>query len=136
MARGYSDPDANLWRTTPADAPLVIKRPHYFDSDEFEALRACALDHPKLAEGNNPLTGAFKGTSGVFTQFTHAGYSELIADPKLACFAPFVDVVRNETDANVFVMNVVSASPGTDTAVITWHIDQSIGLNYIPPAGW
>mmetsp|Transcript_29997 Transcript_29997/g.90175 ORF Transcript_29997/g.90175 Transcript_29997/m.90175 type:complete len:280 (-) Transcript_29997:32-871(-) len=133
----YSDPDVTLWRTTPADAPLVTQQPLCFDSDEFEALRSCAAKHPKLAAGaqTNALTTAFKGTAGVFVQFTESGYAELLADSKLECFSAFVDAMRDGSSANAFVLNVVSASPNGDGDVIEYHMDQSLGLSWIQPPG-
>mmetsp|Transcript_26952 Transcript_26952/g.81801 ORF Transcript_26952/g.81801 Transcript_26952/m.81801 type:complete len:111 (-) Transcript_26952:548-880(-) len=101
----FADPDANLWRTTPPTAPLVIERARFYDNATFASLASCAVDNPLLAR--NPLGGTFNKTTGLLVRFTDSGYATVVADGNLSCFAPFVDTARRKyPKANAFVLNV------------------------------
>lgn len=122
------DPDANLWRTTPADAPLVRRLPGLSNAT-FAAVARCATENA-LLDGAQPLTDNFASTRGLMARFTRAGLADVRADSRLACFLPFIEHVM-DTACDAFVLNVVDAVPTDPEAEdpIRWHIDQSFPLS-------
>ena len=126
--------------STPANQPLVVRRPLGLPSADVAKLRADVLAHPWAANPNR-LSASFRGTRGFVVRFNRDGFEKSFArHPQLKCLVPYFEhAVRS--DANVFVMNVLVVPPkpqkaaqegegarGRAALAVQAHLDNTLAI--------
>ena len=119
--------------TTEWDAPLTTTRDAYLSPWKFEALKQCALTHPKLRVKGGLNDNGFSKTRGFVVKFNTEGVDEFKAKEEYACFRDVFDDIRLP-DANAFVMNILLCELGdydqynADELSVGLHLDTTVGI--------
>ena len=120
--------------TTTSDQPLVTREREFLAREDFERVRACALQHPLLRVKGELNEDSFGKTRGFVLKFNEDGVAQFQSDSAYECFAPVFDRLRVPL-TNAFVMNLLLCELGdydeydANGLAVGVHLDDTVGVS-------
>ena len=120
--------------TCTEEQPLVKIEENFLNFLEYEKLRKCTMEHPRLHIPSALSTGAFSKTRGFVVKFNKEGVDSFLNHPDYGdCFGDLFNKMRlPETNAYVFNALLCELSDydewRNNKTTVGLHLDQTVGL--------